>query len=68
MANNFMDVFVLLLVGGILLPIGLNQWFTANTTEWDATTALIWPLVATLGVVALAIGSIRAIQAVGGKR
>lgn len=64
MASDFMDVFVLLLVGGILLPIGLNQWFTANTTGWDATAILIWPMVAVLGIVALAIGSIQALRKV----
>lgn len=60
-----MDVFVLLLVGGILLPIGLSQWFNANTVGWDATAQLVWPLVAILGIVSLAIGSIQALRRSG---
>lgn len=62
---DYMDIVVLLIVGGVLLPVGLNQWFTANTETWDATTALVWPLVATLGVVSLAIGSIQALRRAG---
>lgn len=64
MANDFMDVFVLLLVGGILLPVGLNQWFNANMDGWDPTAQLVWPMVAILGIVALAIGSIQALRRV----
>lgn len=62
MANDFMDVFVLLLVGGLLLPIALNQWFSANTETWDSSAALVWPFVAILGLVSLSIGSIQAVR------
>lgn len=67
MATDFMEVFTLLLVGGILLPVGLNQWFNANTVGWDATAQLIWPMVAVLGIIALAIGSIQALRKVSGR-
>ena len=68
MANDFMDVFVLLLVGGLLLPIALNQWFSANTDAWDSSAQLVWPFVAILGLVSLAIGSIQGIRKATGKR
>lgn len=56
MASQIMDVVILLIVGAILLPIGLNQWFTANTELWDAQTVLIYTAIPVIGMAAIAVG------------
>lgn len=59
MSNSVMDVFITLLLGGILLPVGISQIFNANTTGWDPTSATIWPLIVVVGLVSIIIGLIQ---------
>lgn len=60
-----MEVVILLIVGAILLPIGLNQWFTANTELWDSQTVLVYSAIPVIGMAAIAVGLFRGFQSFG---
>lgn len=64
MAFDIIDLAVFFLIGGLMLPIGLNQWFTANTDTWDAQTVLTWTAVPAIGMIAIVIGIVQTVRRV----
>lgn len=68
MAYDIVDLAIFFLIGGLLLPIGLNQWFTANTETWDAQTVLTFTIVPVIGLVSIVIGIVQTVRRAGGRR
>jgi hypothetical protein len=50
-AKDIKNIFVVLLLGAILLPIALTQLANANTTGWDATVITVFGLLSLIGIV-----------------
>lgn len=55
MSEAIINIFIVVLLAGILLPIAFGQIFNANTTGWDANTVTIFSLVPIISVVALVL-------------
>lgn len=53
MSDSVINIFIVVLLAGILLPISFDQIFSANTTGWDDNTVTIFGLVPIISVVAL---------------
>jgi len=52
--TKIISVVVGLFLAGVLMPIGLDKIYSANTTNWDSTVATIFtvlmPVLAVLGL------------------
>lgn len=53
LGEGVINIFVVVLLAGILLPIAFTQIFSANTTGWDANTITIFGLIPIISAVAL---------------
>ena len=53
MSEAVINIFVVLLLAAILLPIAFTLIFNANTTGWDANTVTIFALLPIISVIAL---------------
>lgn len=53
MSEAVTNIFVVILLAAILLPIAFGQIFNANTTGWDSNTVTIFGLIPIIGAVAL---------------
>lgn len=53
MGDNVINIFVVVLLAAILLPIAFSQIFNANTTGWDSNTVTIFGLVPIIASIAL---------------
>jgi hypothetical protein len=58
--SKLVDIFVIVLLGAILLPIAFTLIFNANTTGWDDNTTTIFgyiPIIAVVAVIIILIAS-----------
>lgn len=55
MSEAVINIFVVLLLAAILLPIAFTQIFNANTTGWDSNTVTIFALLPIISVIALVL-------------
>ena len=53
MGEGVINIFVVILLAAILLPIAFTQIFNANTTGWDDNTVTIFGLLPVISSVAL---------------
>jgi len=53
MGDAIINIFVVVLLAAILLPIAFTQIFSANTTGWDNNTVTIFGLVPIIACIAL---------------
>lgn len=53
MGEGVINIFVVVLLAAILLPIAFGQIFNANTTGWDSNTTTIFALIPIIASVAL---------------
>ena len=53
MGDSVINIFVVVLLAAILLPIAFSQIFNANTTGWDSNTVTIFGLVPIIASIAL---------------
>lgn len=53
LGEGVINIFIVALLAGILLPIGFSQVFNANTTGWDSNTVTIFGLIPVIASVAL---------------
>ncbi len=51
--NMMMDKFITLVIGAALLPTAFLGWFAANTTGWDATAILLWPIIGIVAIISI---------------
>lgn len=56
--GEVIDLFVLLFVGSILLPIGISQFVSVNTSTWGTTLVTIWDNIPIIGLVGVLVGLI----------
>ena len=55
MSEAVVNIFIVILLAAILLPIAFSLIFDANTTGWDATTTTIFGLIPLIGTIALVL-------------
>lgn len=55
MSEAIINIFIVVLLAAILLPIAFTLIFNANTTGWDTNTTTIFGLVPIIAVVALIV-------------
>lgn len=55
MSEAVVNIFVVVLLAAILLPISFTLIFNANTTGWDSTTTTIFGLIPVIGTIALVL-------------
>jgi hypothetical protein len=53
MSEAVVNIFIVILLASILLPIAFSLIFDANTTGWDSTTTTIFGLIPLIGTIAL---------------
>ena len=53
LGEGVINIFVVVLLAGILLPIAFTQIFNANTMGWDSNTVTIFGLIPIISAVAL---------------
>jgi uncharacterized BrkB/YihY/UPF0761 family membrane protein len=53
LGEGVINIFVVLLLAAILLPIAFTQIFNANTVGWDSNTVTIFGLLPVIASVAL---------------
>lgn len=53
LGEGVINIFVVVLLAGILLPIAFTQIFSANTVGWDDNTVTIFGLIPIISAVAL---------------
>ena len=53
LGEGVINIFVVILLSAILLPIAFSQIFNANTTGWDTNTITIFGLLPVIASVAL---------------
>ena len=53
MSEAVVNIFIVLLLAAILLPIAFTLIFNANTTGWDSNTVTIFSLLPIISVIAL---------------
>jgi hypothetical protein len=57
-SKKVINLVIVLILIGVLAPVGISAVFNANTDGWDSTTVLVFKLIGTLSVVGLAVGSV----------
>jgi hypothetical protein len=55
MSEAVVNIFIVILLAAILLPIAFSLIFDANTTGWDSTTTTIFGLIPLIGTIALVL-------------
>jgi hypothetical protein len=55
MSEAVVNIFIVILLASILLPIAFSLIFDANTTGWDSTTTTIFGLIPLIGTIALVL-------------
>jgi len=55
MGSSVVNIFIVILLAAILLPISFGLIFNANTTGWDSSTVTIFGLLPLIATVALII-------------
>jgi hypothetical protein len=55
MSEAVVNIFIVILLAAILLPIAFSLIFDANTTGWDTTTVTIFGLIPLIGTIALVL-------------
>ena len=55
MSEAVVNIFIVILLAAILLPIAFSLIFDANTTGWDTTTTTIFGLIPLIGTIALVL-------------
>lgn len=55
MSEAVVNIFIVILLAAILLPIAFSLIFDANTTGWDSTTVTIFGLIPLIGTIALVL-------------
>jgi uncharacterized membrane protein len=65
--NYIVGGLVVLIVASVLLPIGLNQLHSANTTGWSSSETTIFTIFGVLIMVGILIGIVYAAVKVKGK-
>lgn len=53
--SGIVDIFVIVLLAALLLPISFSLIFNANTTGWDANTTTIFGYIPIIAIVAVII-------------
>jgi len=48
-----MDKFITLIIGAALLPAAFLAWFGANTTGWDSTAIILWPIIGVVAIISI---------------
>jgi len=67
MSDVVINIFVVVLLGAILLPLAFSQIFNANVTGWDTNTKTVFKLIPIIAVVALIITLVYAYYRRGGE-
>jgi uncharacterized membrane protein len=60
--GRIIELFIVALLAGILIPVGFNQIFGANETTWDANTKTVFnliPIIVAVSIIILVITYIR---------
>lgn len=55
MSEAVINIFIVVLLAAILLPIAFTLIFNANTTGWDSNTTTVFGLIPIIAVVALIV-------------
>lgn len=53
---DIVDLFIVLFVGAILLPIAISEFVGANTTGWGTTLVTVWDNIPIIGLVGVLVG------------
>lgn len=62
MEGKIVELFIVALLAGILVPVGFNQIFNANETTWDSNTKTVFnlvPIIIAVSIIILVITYIR---------
>lgn len=65
MADSVINIFIVVLLAGILLPLAFSQIFNANVVGWDTNTKTVFKLLPIISVVALIVVLVYAYYARG---
>ena len=55
MSEAVINIFIVVLLAAIILPISFTLIFNANTTGWDSNTTTVFGLIPIIAVVALIV-------------
>lgn len=48
-----LNIFLVILLGSIVLPIAFDEWFNASTGNWNSYVATLWPIIPVIALVAV---------------